>query len=321
MVAGGPQDWAATPLGPVESWPQSLKTAAGMVLGSNVPMFVAWGPDLLLIYNDGYAEILGDRGPRLGPAGAGDLGRHLGRGSGPMPSGRCAGETLFFEAEPRTAAARRARGAGLADLRLQSDPRRGAARSAGIFGTVTAVGRDAAAEDRLRESEERFRLIADSAPVPMWVTKLDRKRSFVNRAYVDFLGITYEEAVDYRLAHTSSIPTTQPRILAESIAGEASLETLRARRRASAAATANGAGCARSRSRAGGPAASISASSASPTTSPSGSEADGDARRRGSRSAPPTCAPRSTGSRPRSASASAPRRRCARRRRWRRSAS
>ena len=31
----------------------------------------------------------------------------------------------------------------------------------------------------------------------MWVTKLDRKRSFVNRAYVEFLGISYEEAVDF----------------------------------------------------------------------------------------------------------------------------
>ena len=72
------QDWAATPLGPVESWPQSLKTAASMVLGSTVPMFVGWGPDLLLLYNDGYAEILGDRGPALGQAGARDLGRRLG---------------------------------------------------------------------------------------------------------------------------------------------------------------------------------------------------------------------------------------------------
>ncbi|MEP6838344.1 MAG: PAS domain-containing protein, partial [Bradyrhizobium sp.] len=44
------------------------------------------------------------------------------------------------------------------------------------------------AQEKLRESEERFRAIADSAPVPMWVTKLDRTRSFANQAYVDFLG-------------------------------------------------------------------------------------------------------------------------------------
>ena len=58
----------------------------------------------------------------------------------------------------------------------------------------------------------------------MWVTKLDRRRSFVNRAYVDFLGISYEQAVDYdwrSIIH----PDDQARVLAESVAGEASLET------------------------------------------------------------------------------------------------
>ena len=74
------------------------------------------------------------------------------------------------------------------------------------------------AELALRESEERFRLIADSAPVPMWVTKLDRKRGFVNRAYVDFLGISYEEAVDFDW-RTVIHPDDVARVVAESVAG------------------------------------------------------------------------------------------------------
>src|ERR1700710_2111127 len=64
--AGDGTDWAATAFGPVESWPQSLKTAASIVLGSTLPMFLAWGPDFRLLYNRGYAEILGDRGPAVG---------------------------------------------------------------------------------------------------------------------------------------------------------------------------------------------------------------------------------------------------------------
>ena len=50
------------------------------------------------------------------------------------------------------------------------------------------------AQETLRESEERFRLIANSAPVPMWVTKLDRTRLFANQAYLDFLGLPFEQA-------------------------------------------------------------------------------------------------------------------------------
>jgi PAS domain S-box-containing protein len=79
------------------------------------------------------------------------------------------------------------------------------------------------AQETLRESEERFRLIADSAPVPIWVTKLDRTRSFANQAYVDFLGLAYEEAIvfDWRKAlHADDLP----RILQEQVAGEGSLK-------------------------------------------------------------------------------------------------
>lgn len=51
------------------------------------------------------------------------------------------------------------------------------------------------AEQALRESEERFRTIANSAPIPMWVTKLDGERSFVNQAYTEFFELSYEEAL------------------------------------------------------------------------------------------------------------------------------
>jgi PAS domain-containing protein len=56
-------DWSRTPLGPIESWPQSLKIAVGICLNSRFPMFVWWGPDLINIYNDAYVPMLGQRHP------------------------------------------------------------------------------------------------------------------------------------------------------------------------------------------------------------------------------------------------------------------
>jgi PAS domain S-box-containing protein len=57
-------DWARTPLGPIENWPQSLRVAVGICLNSRFPMFVWWGPQLINIYNDAYIPVLGKRHPR-----------------------------------------------------------------------------------------------------------------------------------------------------------------------------------------------------------------------------------------------------------------
>src|SRR5689334_8408710 len=56
-------DWTASPLGPPETWPQSLRSVVGLMLPSKFPMFVAWGPQLGFVYNDPYAEILERKHP------------------------------------------------------------------------------------------------------------------------------------------------------------------------------------------------------------------------------------------------------------------
>src|SRR5690349_3026426 len=53
------RDWSATPLGPVEGWPQSLRTSVHLILESQYPMMVVWGDELLQFYNDAYRPILG----------------------------------------------------------------------------------------------------------------------------------------------------------------------------------------------------------------------------------------------------------------------
>ncbi|MGB3786585.1 MAG: PAS domain-containing protein [Phormidesmis sp.] len=52
-------DWATTPLGPVKTWPQSLCTMVCVLLGSSQPMFILWGTELTLLYNDSYRSTLG----------------------------------------------------------------------------------------------------------------------------------------------------------------------------------------------------------------------------------------------------------------------
>jgi PAS domain S-box-containing protein len=56
-------DWSRTPLGPIESWPQSLKTAVRIMLTSRQPFWLGWGEQLIKLYNDPYKAIAGGKHP------------------------------------------------------------------------------------------------------------------------------------------------------------------------------------------------------------------------------------------------------------------
>ena len=56
-------DWAGTPLGRPESWPQSLKTAVRIMLTSRQPIWIGWGDELIYLYNDAYKSIIGGKHP------------------------------------------------------------------------------------------------------------------------------------------------------------------------------------------------------------------------------------------------------------------
>lgn len=58
--------WAATSLGPVDRWPLALRNAVSMILDHPLPMAVAWGPDLVTIYNDAYVALLAEKSDALG---------------------------------------------------------------------------------------------------------------------------------------------------------------------------------------------------------------------------------------------------------------
>jgi PAS domain S-box-containing protein len=56
-------DWSATPLGPVESWPQSLRSAISILLPSKAQIILFWGPDFISLYNDAYRPVFGGKHP------------------------------------------------------------------------------------------------------------------------------------------------------------------------------------------------------------------------------------------------------------------
>lgn len=56
-------DWSATPLGPVSGWTPALRAALSVVNGTRFPATLLWGPEWVLLYNEPYAEMVGDKHP------------------------------------------------------------------------------------------------------------------------------------------------------------------------------------------------------------------------------------------------------------------
>jgi PAS domain S-box-containing protein len=60
----GVYDWSATSLGPISDWPPSLMSAVSLMLSAKAQIVLFWGPEFIALYNDAYAEVIGNKHPR-----------------------------------------------------------------------------------------------------------------------------------------------------------------------------------------------------------------------------------------------------------------
>jgi len=138
----------------------------------------------------------------------------------PLLDAAMAGEKQFFVAENDHPTR------GTAAIQAEYVPWTGKdGKVSGLIMLVKDVTEQRAAERALKESEARFRRIANSAPVLMWVTRIDRVRDFVNDCYMEFLGTDDREFARTYDWRQGIHPDDVDRIVAESMAGEASGKT------------------------------------------------------------------------------------------------
>ncbi len=95
-------DWSHSPLGPPQTWPQSLRSVVSLLLRSKFPMFVAWGPSLGVLYNDPYAEILGKKHPSAIGRPFEAIWAEIWDDVGPLARRALAGESVYLENLPLT---------------------------------------------------------------------------------------------------------------------------------------------------------------------------------------------------------------------------
>ncbi len=154
-------DWTATPLGPRLYWPQALRLALDLMLASRFPMCVIWGEERILLYNDGYAGILGPRHPAA-------LGRPVEESwpeiwpqIEPLIARTYAGETLWFEDLPMEVA-RHGHPEPVWFTFCYSPLRDALGVVRGLVNTVVETTGRVQAEAALREAEARNRAMLES---------------------------------------------------------------------------------------------------------------------------------------------------------------
>ncbi|MEB2848381.1 sensor histidine kinase [Endobacterium cereale] len=148
-------DWSRTSLGPIETWPISLRTVVDMMLASQFPQAVVWGPELITIHNDAFVPILGDKASAIGRSFR-DVWAEAWSLIGPIAERAYAGESTFIENYPL-----------LIDRHGYEEqtyftfcysPLKGDdGKIVGMIDTVVETTETVLGQQRLRESEQRFR--------------------------------------------------------------------------------------------------------------------------------------------------------------------
>jgi PAS domain S-box-containing protein len=182
-------DWSATPLGPIPSWPQPLKTIVAFALESPLAMVVLWGPQLIRIYNDAFRPLLGE----LHPAALGQPAKamlpNLWEFAAPVYRAVWKGESRSFTRQRLRLDRESGTDEGWFDI-TYSPVRDEAGAVGGILATVVDATDRVRAETDLREREEWFRAIAEQAEVGITLADADGRLIFANECFTRIAGRT-----------------------------------------------------------------------------------------------------------------------------------
>jgi PAS domain S-box-containing protein len=146
-------DWAATPLGPILAWPQSLRTLVDLMLASQQPVYIAWGAGLTSLYNDSYMPILGTKHPEALGRPYQDVWPELWDEYRPIVAATMAGEAQHFLDRPVALAGRPGRPMSWFTFSWTPIPDE-AGGIAGIYCAATETTNRILTDYALRESKE-----------------------------------------------------------------------------------------------------------------------------------------------------------------------
>ncbi len=201
-------DWSATSLGPVDDWPTALRTAVRMALECPFPINMWCGPELLLIYNDAYRDVLGIKHPAsLGRPGREVWGEIWPEISPMFDAIRAGGAPIYAEnarfimeresGPPREAwftfslsPIRDESGHAIAFLNVATET---TTRVRARYDVQRLWEESEQARANVQASEARYRFLANAIPVQVWTATPDGKLDYVSDLTAKYFGKAPDE--------------------------------------------------------------------------------------------------------------------------------
>ena len=181
-------DWSTSPLGHPRDWPQSLRSVVGLILNSKFPMFVAWGPDLGFLYNDAYAEILGDKHPSAIGRRFQDIWQEIWSDIHPIVQQALDGQSSFYSNLPLTIN-RKGFDEPAWFTFSYSPVRDDSGAIAGMYCTAIETTADVLNERNCLKENERLQQLFEQGPSLMAVLREpDHVFDLANAAYLELVG-------------------------------------------------------------------------------------------------------------------------------------
>lgn len=198
------KDWSTTVLGASENWPPTLTLIVKVMLASGFPMCVRWGPQFVMIYNDGYRSILGDRHPAAFGLPFNEAWPEVQAQLRPLHEAILNGTSGAFFAEDLLIKVQRRGTSDWEDGRftLSYSPvpdEKAPTGVGGVLVTVVETTDRVRTEEALRTSEGRFAAIFEQTGVGVIQCELDGRFLLVNRRFCEIVGRSADALLTLRV--------------------------------------------------------------------------------------------------------------------------
>jgi len=217
-------DWAATELGDPAGWPDTLRTTVNNVLNSPVPKVLMWGPDHVMIYNDGYSVIAGGYHPQALGRRVPDIWPEIWDFNSKVLEAGFRGEIFEHRDQPMTLLRNGAPEEVVFDL-FYTPVYLEDGKVGGVLCTVIENTEKVKVQRALEHREYELRAITDSLPVLISYVDSDHIYRFANSHYEEVLGVKAADAVGQHVRDVVGEASYQARLplMERALGGEAIL--------------------------------------------------------------------------------------------------